>query len=93
MWQDRVVHLFRTWPKTCASLGLACLIVGVYANSLDNSFVFDDFLVVTDNPHVRKPIHEWSELFTLEPGRQVYRPLRTLSYALDYQLGGSEPFF
>ena len=96
MWQDRLdrlVRLFRAWPKTCASLGLVCLIVSVYANALDNEFVFDDFLVVTDNPYVRKPIHEWPEFFTLTPGKQVYRPLRTLSYAIDYQLGGNGPFF
>jgi tetratricopeptide (TPR) repeat protein len=96
MWQnrvDRVVYLFRAWPKTCASLGLACLIACVYANSLDNGFVLDDLFVVSDNPHIRKPIHEWPGFFSLEPGRQVYRPLRTLSYAIDYQLGGSQPFF
>ena len=96
MWQDRqdrFVRFFRAWPKTCAGLGLACLIVSVYANSLDNGFVLDDFLVVSDNPHVRQPIHEWPGFFSLQPGRQVYRPLRTLSYAVDYQLGGSQPFF
>ena len=100
MFRDRIVHFaslfslfFTRWPKTCISMVLAGLIAGAYANSLDNSFVFDDFLVVTDNPDVRRPIHEWAELFTLEAGKQVYRPLRTLSYAIDYQLGGSEPFF
>ena len=100
MLRERLIRLsclfsffLTSWPQTCASAVLACLIASVYANSLDNSFVLDDFLVVIDNPHVRRPVHEWPDLFTLEPGKQVYRPLRTLSYAIDYQLGGSAPFF
>ena len=92
MWQDRVVRFFQAWPKACASLGLACLIIGVYANSLDNTFVLDDLLVAGANPHVRKPIHEWPGFFSFTPGKQAYRPLRTLSYAVDYQFGGGQPF-
>ncbi|MCS6926954.1 MAG: tetratricopeptide repeat protein [Candidatus Binatia bacterium] len=67
--------------------------VAVYANTLDNGFVFDDYFMVVENEAIRLPPQEWWKIFAGE-GRWVgsYRPLRTLSYAVDYQLGGLEPF-
>jgi hypothetical protein len=68
-------------------LGGALLVVAVavtFANVLDNEFVYDDQLVIVDDPAVRLP---------LSAGFQGlhYRPLRTLSYRLDHALAGMDP--
>lgn len=65
---------------------LLVLVVGLtYANAIQNGFVFDDVLLIVDQPNVRAPIGEILE-------RPSYRPLRTLSYRLDYAIGGMEPW-
>ncbi|HVR38430.1 MAG TPA: tetratricopeptide repeat protein [Thermoanaerobaculia bacterium] len=76
---------------------LACaaaiaLIVAAYANSLDNSFHFDDSHVIENNLYIRSldnvpkfftDAHTFSSL----PQNATYRPLVTLSLALDYARG------
>lgn len=81
---------------------LACaaaiaLIVGVYANSLHNAFHFDDSHVIVTNLFLRSldnvprfftDAHTFSSL----PQNATYRPLVTLSLALDYARGhGLDP--
>jgi len=76
---------------------LACaaaiaLIAAAYANSLDNSFHFDDSHVIVTNVYLHslrnvplffKDAHTFSSL----PQNSTYRPLVTLSLALDYAAG------
>jgi tetratricopeptide (TPR) repeat protein len=71
-------------------VSLAVAIGGAYYNALENGFVFDDFLVVVDNPAVRTS----HSLFALlgDPLLLGERPLRTLSYVIDYRLGGMQPW-
>lgn len=71
-------------------LGLA-----VYANSLGNGFVYDDEFVIKNTPF----LSSWSNLrYFFSPryfsgsGETTYRPLLTLTYFLDYSLGGPNPF-
>ena len=71
-------------------LGLA-----VYANSLGNGFVYDDEFVIKNKPF----LNSWSNLrYFFNPryfdyaGESTYRPLVTLTYFLDYRLGGPNPF-
>ncbi|MEO8033012.1 MAG: hypothetical protein ABI837_01160 [Acidobacteriota bacterium] len=70
----------------------AALIVIAYANSLHNDFHFDDSHVIVNNVYIRslsniplffKDAHTFSSL----PQNSTYRPLVTLSYALDYAAG------
>src|SRR5512147_2863143 len=68
-------------------LGRALLLAAValtFANAVGNGFVYDDQLVIVDDPAVRLP---------LSAGFQglLYRPLRTLSYRLDYAVAGMDP--
>lgn len=79
--------------KSLAWLLLGGAIGAVYANTLDNGFVFDDYFMVVENEAIRLPLQEWWKIFGGD-GRWVgsYRPLRTLSYAVDYRLGGMRPF-
>ena len=73
------------------------LIVAAYANSLHNSFHFDDSHVIQSNVYIRslhnvplffKDAHTFSSL----PQNSTYRPLVTLSLALDYERGALDPY-
>ena len=82
---------------TRAVFGLACaaaiaLVAIVYANSLDNSFHFDDSHVIESNVYIRSlsngprfftDAHTFSSL----PQNATYRPLVTLTLALDFARG------
>ncbi len=62
------------------------LAVGPYLGTLNHSFVFDDVTLISQNPQVINL--EWSKILS----REGYRPIRTLTYAVNYALGGDDPF-
>lgn len=68
---------------------LAGAIAVVYANALDNDFVFDDYLLVVERPQLRSDQSLWH--FFLSPFSFGYRPFRTFSYLLDVRMGGMRP--
>jgi len=68
---------------------LAVLAFALYAAAIPNEFVFDDNSTLRKNPIVREP-SRWLELFT-EPSHG-YRPVRYLSFMLDYAIGGDSPW-
>ena len=76
---------------------IAALALLLYAGTLDNAFVLDDHTAIRDNPLVHRadPIEiftsdYWSGYHADHSG--LYRPLTTLSYALQYRLCGPDPF-
>ena len=83
-------------PALALLLLAICL---VYSNSFSNSFHFDDFHTITDNPAVRslgnlRRIFTDTTAFSVLPANQTYRPVVTASLALDYALGrGYVPFW
>ena len=79
-----------TFLFACAAA--IALITAAYANSVDNSFHFDDSHVIESNVYLRslhnvplffKDAHTFSSL----PQNSTYRPLVTLTLALDYARG------
>ncbi len=64
--------------------GLFLLGLGLYLNTLQNGFVFDDPPLITQNPQVTEL--RWGEIL----GVTGYRPVRTLTYAVNYALGGAD---
>lgn len=71
----------------------ALLVIAAYANSLHNDFHFDDSHVIVNNAYIRSlrnvpafftDAHTFSSL----PQNATYRPLVSLSFAIDYAAGG-----
>ena len=62
------------------------LAVGLYVNTLEHEFVFDDVTLILQHPRVAEL--QWLKILSFHE----YRPFRTLTYAVNYWLGGEEPF-
>ncbi|MCX5715542.1 MAG: tetratricopeptide repeat protein [Candidatus Omnitrophica bacterium] len=68
-----------------------------YSNSLFNQFVWDDNQIIVQNEYIRDFKHLpqifLSDLFHFgyAPGN-FYRPVQTLSYAIDHRIWGMNPF-
>jgi protein O-mannosyl-transferase len=79
-----------TWWAWCAP---ALLAIAVYIPSLRNQFAYDDDVIVVTNTR----IHHWSTLASAlrvpywYTSGHLYRPLTTLSLAVDWMLGGGSP--
>ncbi|MBN1793921.1 MAG: hypothetical protein JW844_03045 [Candidatus Omnitrophica bacterium] len=74
---------------------LCAIVVIVYWDSLDNEFAYDDIFFIVTNTYIQD-LSQWGTYFTRAEATSfqdhgVYRPLRTLSYALDYRRWGLEP--
>ena len=65
---------------------LAAAVVSLYANTLFHDFVFDDVTLIQQNTDVTEL--NWGRIL----GRTGYRPVRTFTYALNFALGGANPF-
>ncbi len=79
-----------------AAFACAVLVVGAYWNSLDNGFHFDDVHVVVNNLYIRS-LHNVPRFFTDATtfssirSHASYRPLLSLTLAIDYAVGGLSP--
>lgn len=58
----------------------------LYWNTLGHEFVFDDVTLISQNPLVSRL--QFGEILKLHS----YRPVRTLTYAFNYWIGGEDPF-
>ncbi len=86
----------RSYPGRESAFSLLVVVAiacAVYFNSLANQFVFDDRFFIIDHPYT-KFLGHLPYIFTTGQmaGTGPYRPLVTLSYAFDYQVGGLNPF-
>ncbi|HDL64563.1 MAG TPA: tetratricopeptide repeat protein, partial [Proteobacteria bacterium] len=91
MANPRIISIFNL------SLVVILIIIGfgVYGNSLGNSFVWDDELLVTGNLSIRS-LSNIPGLFNTdlapEVGGNFFRPLQAISYTIDYTCWGLNPF-
>ena len=72
-------------------------VVVVYVNSMGNTFHFDDFHSITENPYIRDSGNiaaYFSDpgMFSGDVGVRMYRPLLLVTFALNYYVGGYEVF-
>ena len=78
-------HSTRT-RVTLLCLLLAAVVLSAGSNTLHHGFVFDDVTLIQQNTDVTEL--NWGRIL----GRIGYRPIRTLTYALNFALGGTNPF-
>ena len=72
---------------------LALVVVGalIYANTLQSPFIFDDDLIIIDNPAIRMQKLRWSDIQHAVSGKGGNRPLSNLTFALNYYFGQYNP--
>jgi len=73
-------------------VGLTLAVLAAYANHFDNDFHFDDFHTVNNNPYIRdlrNIPYFFTDAFTFStmPDHATWRPLVSMSLAIDYWLG------
>ena len=83
----------RRWFVPLAMLA----IVATYGNSFSNSFHYDDFHSIVENPHIRDlenipAFFRDPSLFSSMPERAMYRPLLLVTYVLNHSVHGYEIF-
>ena len=76
---------------------VAAIALLLYTGTVDNAFVLDDRATIADNPVVHRG--DLDEIFTADywagyhaDHSGLYRPLTTLSYALQYRFLGATPY-
>ena len=87
--------------RSFASLGALALFIALlaaYANHFHNSFHFDDAHTVENNAAIREVrnipmFFRDATTFSSLPSNQSYRPLVSTLLAIDYRLGGLQPFW
>src|SRR6266513_2077484 len=77
---------------------LAVVLLATYANHFYNSFHFDDAHTIVNNASIRElrniPIFfRHAMTFSSLPSNQSYRPLVSTLLAIDFRLGGIQPFW
>ena len=70
---------------------LSILPLITYYNTLNNEFVFDDLILIQDNKTILSP-QKISDIADIITEKEGYRPIRALSYAIDYHFSGLDPF-
>ena len=78
--------------RDASALLIACAVISVYANSLDNAFQFDDRHSIVENPHLRSidnipAFFSHPEYFSRDADKAMYRPLLLSTFALNYAWG------
>ena len=73
----------KNWYLLLAVVGVITLVS--YLNCVNNQFVFDDFHLISKNPTIRG-IDKIPLLLGMGEKRVSYRPIRAISYAVDFSL-------
>lgn len=89
----------RRLRPTTLLLGALALVVASYAQAPQGGFVWDDHPLIEEQPAVKvlQPLHTYfARMFWSDPldfqNAAFYRPLTTLSFAVDHWIGGGAPF-
>ncbi len=77
---------------------LFVLAFALYANTIGHSYAWDDSIVITENPYVKKGFYGIPELFVkhnsdYKADKYGYRPITLLSFAIEYGLFKESPKF
>lgn len=76
-------------------LALIAIVALVYSPGLSGRFLFDDYPNIVSNPQVQATTLTWDAIARAAKGYEhgaFGRPLATVSFALNYIVGGNDPF-
>jgi hypothetical protein len=82
------------WRRIAPVVAAAVVAILVYSVTLRGTYVYDDVTVVVKDPRLTNPSlwHEyWTQPYMAAPDK-LYRPLVSLSFALQRVLGGENPW-
>ncbi|MBI2885535.1 MAG: tetratricopeptide repeat protein [Candidatus Omnitrophica bacterium] len=84
--------LLPSWPRLLPWL-IVLTGLAAYAGSLSGPFLHDDILSIVDNPGIRR-LRPIGAVLAVPPGIEplLHRPILTLSFALNYAVGGLQVF-
>lgn len=82
--QEKKGVVDRKWFLLLAVVGVIASVS--YLNCFNNQFVFDDIPLIAGNPSIRGIEKIPRLLLGIKTGRASYRPVRTISYAVDFNL-------
>jgi tetratricopeptide (TPR) repeat protein len=82
--KDQLAELISTNGQLLVGVSLVVVVFLVFANSVGNEFVFDDIYLITTNKQIQS--------LNLPLLLSSYRPIRDISYAVDFALWGEQPF-
>ena len=90
------MHRITKTPKKTLYVILPFLILSIlpwitYFNTLNNEFVFDDLILIQSNETLPS-LKSIYNIITVTTQEHSYRPVRALSYAIDYHFSGFNPF-
>src|ERR1041385_7052031 len=85
-------------PKSVAAVLVALVLVAAYANHFHTSFHFADAHTIVNNAAIRElgnipRFFTDATTFSALPSNQSYRPLVSTLLAIDYRIGGLNPFW
>jgi protein O-mannosyl-transferase len=83
------------WRRAGPALAAAALALALYAITLGGTYVYDDVFIVTEDERLHDP-SRWGEYWTTDYFAggldKLYRPLVSLSYAVQWWLHGDRPW-
>lgn len=78
-----------------AFTALLLLLLVIYSNSFDGSWIFDDEPNIVQNKHIRLNTLSWDNIRKTFYGidqKKIYRPVAYFSFGLNYYFGNLKPF-
>ena len=82
--KGQLAELMSTNATLIVGVSLVVVVFLVFANSMGNEFVFDDIYLITTNKQIQS--------LNLPLLLSSYRPIRDISYAVDFAIWGEQPF-
>lgn len=91
-WQKRLIRKVQNKRKLHIYV-ITLIIFATFSNTLPNRFNIDDSNILLDNPSVHGlSFKNIKEIFTSIPNAVEYLPIRDLTYMIDYEIWGLNPF-
>lgn len=86
----------RNCPGTAGpAISAALLALALYAVTLGGTYIYDDLFIVTEDPRLHDTsrwIEYWTNDYAAGALDRLYRPLVSLSYAVQWRLHGDRPW-